>query len=392
MSTALKLASADPKPAKQLTIERIEACILDLPTTRAHRLSNTEIWQQSVVLCRVILSDGSIGYGEGATLGGPRWSEESVESILSCIQFYLAPAIKGQIATQFEQISVALSKAASRNNSAKAAVESAIYDAVGKALDVPASQFLGGRVHDSFEVIWALASGDVDQEIEEARAKLDRREHRRFKVKVGFKSPQEDLARLTRLVEALPGCEFVIDVNQGWTPAKAQRWVPVLADLGVALIEQPLPADDMDGLARVTRRSQVPVMIDEGAFSNADIARAGRIGAGNVLSLKLVKSGGLMHMKRAAAIAQAHGMELYGGCLLESGVGAAAHLAVFSTLSDLHWGTEHFGPRILVADTTMGEIEYRDFKIYCPCGAGLGVSLNNDLIRDCSRTTWGRPS
>jgi len=176
MSTALNLALAVPTQAMQLTIARVEACILDLPTTRAHRLSNTEIWQQSVVLCRVILSDGTIGHGEGATLGGPRWSEESVESILSCIQVYLAPAIRGEIATKFEQLSLALSRAASRNNSAKAAVESAIYDAVGKSLDVPASQFLGGRVHDSFEVIWALASGDVYQEIEEARGKLARRE------------------------------------------------------------------------------------------------------------------------------------------------------------------------------------------------------------------------
>uniref|UniRef100_UPI003D189CCF enolase C-terminal domain-like protein n=1 Tax=Stenotrophomonas maltophilia TaxID=40324 RepID=UPI003D189CCF len=67
----------------------------------------------------------------------------------------------------------------------------------------------------------------------------------------------------------------------------------------------------MDGLALVTKCSRVPVMIDEGAFSNAEIARAGQLGAGNVLSLKLVKSGGLMHMKRAAAIARAHGMELY---------------------------------------------------------------------------------
>ncbi|WP_275575379.1 enolase C-terminal domain-like protein, partial [Stenotrophomonas maltophilia] len=68
--------------------------------------------------------------------------------------------------------------------------------------------------------------------------------------------------------------------------------MPALAELGVALIEQPLPADDMDGLALVTKCSRVPVMIDEGAFSNAEIARAGQLGAGNVLSLKLVKSGG----------------------------------------------------------------------------------------------------
>lgn len=370
-------------------ISRVESMIVDAPTTRIHKLSNTEISHQSFVLVRVILKSGAIGYGEGATLGGPRWSEESVESIKSCIDRYLAPSIIGLPANRFEAISLVMGKAASRNNSAKAAIEMAMFDAVGKELNLSAAQLLGGRVHDNFEIIWALASGDTEQEIEEAKTKFELREHRRFKIKIGFNTPKADMARLGKIVDALPDCDLVVDINQAWTPALTKRWLPALEELGIALIEQPLPAADMKNMAHITAQSHIPIMIDEGAFSSCDVAKAGAIHAGNVLSLKLVKSGGLLELRRAAGIAVAHGMELYGGCLLESGLGAAAHLAVFSTLPVLHWGTEHFGPKLLKTDLTNNEIVYKDFQIYCPDGVGLGVTLNEPYIQSIARGSWG---
>ena len=170
--------------------------------------------------------------------------------------------------------------------------------------------------------------------------------------------------------------------------AQCNRWIPALEELGIALIEQPVPAGDRANLARVTARSRVPVMIDEGAFSAGEVAEAGARGAGTVLSLKLVKSGGMMELKRAAGVARAHGMELYGGCLLESGIGAAAHLAVFSTLPDLHWGTEHFGPKILVRDLVSEPLVFRDFRVECPDGAGLGIEVDEDHVLSLADGNW----
>ena len=371
-----------------LRIERVETIALNAPTIRAHKLSNTEVSHKAIILVRVTLQNGAIGYGEGTTLGGPRWAEESPESIRSNIETYLAPALIGLPANRFELLAKRMAKAASRNNAAKAALESACYDAVGKSFGLPVSQLLGGAVHDEFEVIWALASGDVEQEIEEARQKLEAREHRRFKVKIGLSDPKTEIDRLRALTEALPHCEWIVDVNQGWSLAQSKRWLPALEELGIALIEQPVLSEDKRSLAEITKCSQVPIMIDEGAFSIRDVAQAGSCGAGSVLSLKLVKSGGLMEMKRAAAVATAHGMELYGGCLLESGIGCAAHLAVFSTLPDLHWGTEHFGPKILKQDLVKSGLAFRDFKINCPTGPGLGITVDEDLIRDLSDGDW----
>src|ERR1700746_2479178 len=107
--------------------------------------------------------------------------------------------------------------AAKRNNAAKDAIESALFDAVGKTLGVPAVQLLGGAVRDSIPVLWTLASGDPAPEIEEGEDKLAARLHDAFKVKIGARSPEVDLARLRRLAGALAGrASLIVDANQAW--------------------------------------------------------------------------------------------------------------------------------------------------------------------------------
>ena len=188
------------------------------------------------------------------------------------------------------------------------------------------------------------------------------------------------MARLRRIVDALPGREIVCDVNQAWTEATAIRHLPALAEMGIALIEQPLRPGALAGTGRIAARSPIPLMVDEAAFTEAEIVQNAAAAAGSVYSLKLVKSGGLLAMKRAAAVASACGMELYGGCLLESSIGAAAHLAALSTLPRLEWGCEHFGPRILRRDLAAPGLTFRDFKLIAPDGPGLGVAPDMEAV------------
>ena len=242
----------------------------------------------------------------------------------------------------------------------------------------------------SIPTIWALASGDADQEIEEAKLKIERRQFKQFKIKFGFLKPADDIARLRKILDALPiRTRIIVDVNQAWSEADAIRWFPALEELNISLIEQPLPASQPEALARVAKRIQVPVMVDEGAFTLDEIRRAGTLGSGSVLSLKLVKSGGFLEMKRAAGVANACGMQLYGGCLLESGIGAAAHLSVFSTLPNLDWGTEQFGPLILENDLVSSGIIYENFEIVCPDSPGLGISVSSEQLENYSRKGAG---
>ncbi|GKQ49621.1 muconate/chloromuconate family cycloisomerase [Bradyrhizobium sp. Ce-3] len=371
---------------RDTAVRSIRATIVEAPTRRRHKLSNTEVTHQGYVLVRVQLDNGVTGIGEASTLGGPRWAEESVESIKAAVTNYLAPALLGQPALAFEANALRMSKAATRNFAAKGAIESALLDAAGKTLGLPASALLGGAVRERMEVIWALASGDSGQELEEAKEKLRRREHRQFKIKFGFNRPQADLKRLQTLRAGLGDeVRLIVDVNQGWTEAECIRFMPALEELDVALIEQPVSALQLEAMVRVAARTSIPLLVDEAAFTKEEIARVATMGCGSVYSLKLVKSGGLFEIKRAAAVAGAHGLELYGGCLLESSIGAAAHLAAFATLPKLEWGTEHFGPRILVEDLVVNPIRFDEFEICVPDGPGLGVEVDEDRIRAFAR-------
>ncbi|HYZ39629.1 MAG TPA: hypothetical protein VE687_03270 [Stellaceae bacterium] len=136
-----------------------------MPTVRRHKLSSLSVTHQAYVIVELQLHNGVTGIGEAATLGGPRWSEESVESIKAAIDHYLAPAILDEPADRFEMLGARMDAAAKRNNAAKAAIETALFDAVGKSFDLPAAVLLGGVVRDRIPVFWTLASGDPAQEI-----------------------------------------------------------------------------------------------------------------------------------------------------------------------------------------------------------------------------------
>jgi muconate cycloisomerase len=371
---------------RDFAIASIRSTIVDVPTVRRHELSSLSVTAQSYVIVELRLANGAEGVGEAATLGGPRWSEESVESIKATIDAYLAPALIGAPADRFEAARIRMDAVAKRNNAAKAAIESALFDAVGKTLGVPAVQLLGGAVRESMPVLWTLASGDPAQEIEEAEQKLAARLHDTFKVKIGAQSADADLARLRRIAGALVGrASLIVDANQAWDETTALRCLPVLAELGVRLVEQPLPAWNLAGMARLRARSTVPLMADECVFTAHDMLDVARAAAADIVSLKLVKHGGLIATRSVAAVAEATGIGLYGGCLLESSIGAAAHLQVFAGLRELAWGCEHFGPQILVDDLVDEPLRFADFRIHLPAGPGLGVTLDQDKLRRYAR-------
>ncbi len=379
------LTGAPPDLCRDLAIEAITTTIVDVPTVRRHKLSQTSVTAQSYVIVELRLANGATGIGEAATLGGPRWSEESVEALKANIDAYLAPALLGLRADRFTVAAARMDAAAKRNNAAKAAIETALFDAVGKTLNVPVALLLGGIVRDRIPVLWTLASGDPEQEIAEAEAKLAARLHNTFKVKVGAQAAA-DLARLRRLTGALEGrASFIVDANQAWDETTTIRLLPALAEMGVRLVEQPVPAWNIQGMARVRSRSTVPLMADECVFSTHDMLGVAQASAADVVSLKLVKHAGMPNLRNVAAVAEAAGIGLYGGCLLESSIGAAAHLHAFAGLRSLDWGCEHFGPQILTEDLVQEPLHFADFHIYLPAGPGIGVTLDRDKLRHYAR-------
>ena len=173
------------------TIERIETCLVDLPTIRPHKLSVATMHGQTLMLVKLFCSDGIAGIGEGTTIAGMAYGPESPESMKLAIDAYLAPAMIGQDATRIEALMAYLGKLVKVNHFSKSALETALLDAHGKRLGVPMSELLGGRRRERLPIAWTLASGDTAKDIDEAEQMLEMRRHRIFKLKIGRASCRE---------------------------------------------------------------------------------------------------------------------------------------------------------------------------------------------------------
>lgn len=362
-------------------IREVFAEIVDLPIRRPHHFATQTIQRQSHLIVRVRSEDGLEGIGEGTTPGGPWWGGESVETMKAIIDSYLAPAVIGEEALDIGCVLGKMDRIAARNEFAKAAVEMACYDLSGKALGVPVCDLLGGALNSSLPVLWTLAAGDTDREIAEAEEKIESGLHRHFKVKVGAEDLAAEIGRLAKITAAVgERARIVVDPNGSWNELKGMWALPRLAEIGVSLLEQPLPAWDLEGLSHLTGMQSVPIMADECMHTVHDALEVVRRRAAHVFSLKVLKSGGITNTRKTAAIAEAAGIPCYGGTSLETSVGTAAGLHLFGTLPNVTEGCELFAP-LLLADDIVGEpLEYRDFEAWLPSGPGLGISLDEEKV------------
>ncbi|WP_183715805.1 muconate/chloromuconate family cycloisomerase [Paraburkholderia tropica] len=369
---------------KSATIERIETCLVDLPTIRPHKLSVATMHGQTLMLVKVLCSDGVIGVGEGTTIAGMAYGPESPEAMKLAVDAYFAPAMIGKDATRIQELMAHLGKLVKVTHFAKSALETALLDAQGKRLGVPVSELLGGRRRDRLPVAWTLASGDTAKDIAEAEAMLDARRHRVFKLKIGAKAVKTDIEHVAQIKRALGDRAAVrVDVNMAWSETQAAWAIPALADAGCELVEQPVAS--AAALGRLMRRFPVALMADEvlqGPESAFDIAK--QHGA-DVFAIKIEQSGGLFAAQRVATIADAAGIELYGGTMLEGAFSTAASAHLFASFANLQWGTELFGPLLITEEILTQPLDYSDFELTVPSGPGLGIDLDEAKVKRFTR-------
>lgn len=372
-------------------IDQIETMILDIPTIRGHVLSMATMRTQSAVLVRIRFSDGSEGIGEGTTIGGLSYGAESPEGIQSAIDTYITPVLVGRDADNVNGAIQLIDKLVKGNRIAKAAVEIALWDGLAKRLGCSVSQLFGGAVHDRLPVAWTLASGNSDTDIAEAEQMIEIRRHNIFKLKIGKRSVREDVAHVARIKKAVGDAASVrVDVNTAWSLQDARWGLKGLQDAGCELVEQPVPARYRRAMAELSRDYEIAVMADEALNGPEDALSVANANAADVFAVKVAQSGGLKRAAEVIAIGQAAGLGLYGGTMLETGLGTAAALQLFATVETLHWGTEFFGPLLLTEDILAAPIVYRDFCVEIPQGNGIGSALDPDKIaffrRDGGRT------
>ncbi len=365
--------------SSDIRIIEIETLLLDLPTIRPHALSMVTMSGQTMMVVRLRCSDGITGLGEGTTIGGLAYGAESPESMKLTIDRYVSPLLVGQDATRVALAMDKVSTAVKGNHFAKCAVETALLDAQARRLGLPLSELLGGRRRDSLPVAWTLASGDTAKDIDEAQRMLDTRRHKDFKLKIGKRPVEEDVAHVAAIRKALPDFASVrVDVNMAWREREALRGIAALADAGCVLVEQPVPG--VEPLARLQSKSTVALMADEILTGPESALTAASKHAGDVFSIKIEQAGGLFAAGKVIAIAEAAGIAVYGGTMLEGPIGTIAAAQLFSTTRALEWGTELFGPLLLTDEILTKPLSYADFELKVPAGPGLGIDLDEAAV------------
>lgn len=370
------------RPSKKpstMKIHSIDSIIVDLPVVRPHKLAMATIHHHSLVIVRLRTDEGVPGTGEIAII--PHYGEESPEAVKATVDHVLAPQLIGLDPRQIGLLLQRMDQTIKGNSYAKAGIEMACHDASARFLGVPVSALLGGLVVSRLPVLWVLGNGEVGPDVDEAESKLSARTHRLFLVKIGHGDPQENVSRALAIKRALGARASVrVDVNQGWDEATACWGIERLQEGGIDAIEQPVPSWNQAAMQRLAARFAVPIMADEPVTTPEQALSYAAHAAADAFSIKVTKHGGIARTRQVAAIAEASGISLFGGTMIEGAIGTSASAQVFASVPRLAWGCQLFGPQLLTDDVTIGRVAYEDFELVVPTGPGLGFEIDEDKL------------
>lgn len=331
------------------------------------------------VIVEIHTDDGRIGYGEAPPTGAI--TGDTTLAIIGAIQDHIGKSIIGMDVDDFEDVMQKVQKSIVGNTSAKAAVDMAVWDLYGQKYGIPVYKLMGGARKNITTDI-TISVNDPETMVKDSLIALNRG-YDCLKMKVGI-NPEMDVARLKAVRQAV-GNEVTIriDANQAWTPKQAVKILNAMQEQGlqIELVEQPVPAHDLEGMKYVTERSYVPVLADESLYSPADAATILRMGAADLLNIKLMKCGGLYNALKICTMAEVYGVECMIGCMLEAkiSVNAAVHLACARkviTKVDLD------GPVLCSEDPILGGSVFNEKDITVSDAPGLGIlGVENGRIR-----------
>ncbi len=307
------------------------------------------------------------GHGEGAP--APVITGETQAGGLAFAR-QVAPLLVGRDPRDMETVHELLGRASTRHSSARAAIDLALHDAVARTLAVPLASLLGGATRP-FLTDMTIGMGAPEAMAKQARDHVEAG-FSILKLKLGS-GEAEDVARVRAVRrEVGEGVTLRVDANQGWGPLAALRIIERIAAFDIELVEQPVPAGNVRGLAEVTRRSPVPIMADESIFSPADAFRLASEGACHIFNIKLMKCGGLHPARKINAIAEAAHIRTFVGCMLESSV-AIAGAAHFVAANPNVMGADLDAHLYLDPDPATGGPSVEGGRFTFPEGAGSGA-------------------
>jgi L-alanine-DL-glutamate epimerase-like enolase superfamily enzyme len=363
----------------RVKIARVETFPLTYPTIGRFKFfegADGKPTGRQSVLVKITADDGSSGWGQSVPIN--KWSYETLETVQTTIERYLAPVLVGKDPFDAGGIESALESIIAPSFSTgqpicKAGVDLALFDLTGRLLKQTAAQRWGRKGKDRITLSWTLNPlklDDVPALIDAGR----KRGYTSFNIKVA-PDLKFDL-ELTRLVRKLAPDGFLwADANGGYDEAAALEAAPKLADAGCAVLEQPVRPNRIGALQKLKKQGALPIILDEGVVSSVELEEFIRLGMLDGVAMKPARCGGLTDARRQVELLEKHGLMFLGSGLTDPDVSLAASLLLYGAY-DLKYPAALNGPQFLSGSVLAKPFEPKDGALTLPDGHGLGVEID----------------
>ena len=369
-------AAAGVAPAP---ITRLEVFPISYPVA-AHFKFLTKAGRPSVFV-KITCENGAAGWGQSVPI--PTWSYETTESVVSTLEKYIAPALLGRDPFDIAGAHAAMNRAISPSFStgmpiAKAGVDLALHDLTGRLRNQSVAERWGRRPLARLTLSWTVNPAsieEVERLVQEGRA----RGYRHFNTKVA-PDPKFDLELCRRVRRLAPECFLWADANGGYDLATALAVAPKLADAGVSVLEQPLPANRLTGYRDLKKQGALPIIMDEGVVSSVELVEFIRLGLLDGVAMKPARTAGLWDAQRQVEILQDAGLLFLGSGITDPDVALAAALQLYCAYG-LKFPAALNAPQFLSGSYLRKPLVVKNGEIDFPAGPGLGVEVDEERVR-----------
>ncbi len=384
---AMKTPAANPPasaPIRSARIASIETFPLLYPTVGRFKFfegpKGVQSGRQSV-LVKITADNGAAGWGQSVPI--PRWSYETLETVRSTIDRYLAPELVGLNAFDADAIQSVLDHAIAPSFSTgqpicKAGIDLALFDLTGRLLNQSAAARWQRPGRARLTLSWTLNPKTLD-DVEPLIAAGKARGYNHFNVKVA-PDPKFDL-ELCRLVKRLVPDGFLwADANGGYDEATALEIAPKLANLGVPVLEQPLPSNHLAGYRRLKKLGALPILMDEGIISTTELKEFIQLDLLDGVAMKPARCGGITEARRQIETILDAGLMWLGSGLTDPDLSLAASLALYGAY-DLKYPAALNGPQFLSGSLLREPFTPSNGELAVPSGPGLGADVDPARIQ-----------
>jgi L-Ala-D/L-Glu epimerase / N-acetyl-D-glutamate racemase len=360
-----------------MKITAVDAVPFSIPYAKPLRFASGEAHHADHVLVRVHTDDGVVGVAEAPPR--PYTYGETQRSIVAVIETIFTPELVGLSLTDREILHARLERTIG-NPTAKAALDMAVWDALGRTLELPVHQLLGGW-SDRMRVAHMVGFAPEAEMVAEAQRVRETHGISTFKVKVGRRPVELDVRACRALREALgPDVELYVDGNRGWTASEAARALRAMAELDLSMAEELCPADDVLGRRWLTEQTSIPTVADESATTPAEVTRSLLDRAATMISIKTARSG-FSTSARILHLCEGMGVEVVLGNQIDGQLGTACAVAFGAAHRHTSGRAGELSNFLDMSDDLLTEpLRIRDGELQVRPGPGLGVEIDPDKL------------